>query len=99
MHLRSAIIFCLLLPFPYQSPQDTIRRHYESAETARQAGNLEAAQFEYAAILGEGYRRLSRIHFARSEYRLALTVFEPAKQYRPEYPELIVDLAIAYFGT
>ena len=99
MHLRSAIIFCLLLPLSYQSPQDTIRRHYESAETARQAGNLEAAQSEYAAILGEGYRRLSRIHLARSEYQFALTVLEPAQKYQQESPELLVDLAIAYFGA
>jgi len=99
MHLRSAIIFCLLLPLPYQSPQDTIRQHYESAETARQAGNLEAAQSEYAAILGEGYRRLSRIHLARSEYQAALTVLEPAQKYQPESPELLVDLAITYFGA
>ena len=99
MRLGSIIIFCLLLPLLYQSPQDTIRRHYESAETARHAGNLEAAESEYAAILGEGYQRLGRIHSARSEYQLALTVLEPAQKYRPHSPELLVDLAVAYFGA
>ena len=99
MLLRSSIIFCLLLPLVYQSPQDTIRRHYESAEAARQAGNLEAAEAEYAAILGEGYQRLGTIYLASSQYQLALKVLEPAQKYRPDSPELLVESAIAYFGA
>ena len=42
-------VICLLL-IVHQSPQDTIRQHYESAEAARVAGNLEAAEDEYKAI-------------------------------------------------
>jgi tetratricopeptide (TPR) repeat protein len=99
MRLRSTIICCLLLPLFYQSAQDTIRRHYQAAEAARQAGNLEAAESEYAAILGEGYHRLGKIYSARSDYGQALTVFESAQKYRPNSAEVLVDLAIAYFGA
>lgn len=99
MHLRSIITFCLFLPLVYQSPQDSIRRHYQSAEAARQAGNLDAAESEYIAILAEGYQRLGRIYSARAEYPLALTALEAAQRYRPNSPEVLVDLAIAYFGA
>ena len=99
MRLRSTIISCFLFLLVYQSPQDTIRQHYEAAEAARLAGNLDAAESEYAAILGEGYERLGRIYSARSDYQLALTVLEAAQSYRPNSPEVLVDLAIAYFGA
>ncbi len=99
MQLRSIITFCLFLPLVYQSPQDTIRQHYQSAEAARNAGNLEAAESEYAFILAEGYQRLGKIYSARSEYPLALTALEAAQKYRPDSPEVLVDLAIAYFGA
>ena len=99
MRLRSTIISCLLFLLVYQSPQDTIQQHYQSAEAARRAGNLDAAESEYASILGEGYERLGRIYSARSDYKLALTVLEAAQGYRPNSPELLVDLAIAQFGA
>ena len=81
MRLRSTIIFGLLFLLVYQSPQDAIRHHYELAEAARAAGNLDVAESEYAAILGEGYERLGKIYSARSEYQLALTVLEAAQKY------------------
>jgi tetratricopeptide (TPR) repeat protein len=99
MRLRSTIISCFLFFLVCQSPQDTIRQHYQAAEAARLAGNLEAAESEYNAILGEGYERLGRVYSARSDYQLAVTVLEAAQRYRPDSPELLVDLAIAYFGA
>ncbi|HWN08661.1 MAG TPA: tetratricopeptide repeat protein [Pyrinomonadaceae bacterium] len=99
MRLRSTIISGLLFLLVHQSPQDTIRQHYQSAEAARQAGNLEAAESEYAAILGEGYQRLGRLYSARSDYQLAVTVLEVAQKYRPNSPEVLVDLGIAYFSA
>jgi tetratricopeptide (TPR) repeat protein len=99
MPSRSTIIFWLLLLLVSQSPQDTIRQHYESAEAARQAGNLAAAEAEYAVILGEGYERLGKIHVTRAEYQQALTTLEAAQKYRPNSPDVLVDLAIAYFGA
>lgn len=99
MRLRSTILSCLLFLLVHQSPQDTIRQHYKLAEAAQHAGNLEAAESEYAAILGEGYHRLGRLYFARSEYQLAVTALEVAQKYRPNSPEVLVDLGIAYFGA
>jgi len=99
MRLRTPIIFCLLFALGYQSPEDTIRQHYKLAEAARQAGNLDAAESEYGAILGEGYQRLGRIYTARSDYLLGIPVLEAAQKYGPNSPEVLVDLAIAYFGA
>ncbi len=99
MRLRPTIISCLLLLLVYQSPQDKIRQHYQSAEAARLAGNLDAAESEYASILGEGYQRLGRVYSARSDYKLAVAVLEAAQGYRSDSPELLVDLAIAHFGA
>ena len=58
MRLRANITFCLLFLLVHQTPQDTIRQHYKLAEAARQAGDLDTAESEYFAILGEGYQRL-----------------------------------------
>lgn len=82
-----------------QSPQDKIRQHYQAAEAARLAGNLDVAGSEYAAIAAEGYERLAWIYSARSDYQLAVTVLEAAQLYRPNSPELLVDLAIAHFNA
>jgi tetratricopeptide (TPR) repeat protein len=99
MSLRATIISGLLLVLVFQTPQDKIRQHYELAEAARHAGNLGAAESEYAAILGEAYVRLGRVYTARSDHQRALTVLEAAQNYRPNSPEVLVDLAIAYFGA
>ena len=99
MRLRSiAIPLFLLFLFACQSPEDTIRQHYEAAEAQRLAGNLLAAESEYKAILQEGYQRLGEVFLAEEDYRRALTALEPAAEYRPTSPVLI-NLAIAYFGT
>lgn len=95
----SCVFFLLVQPSPAQSPQDKIRQHYEAAEAARLAGNLDVAGSEYAAIAAEGYERLGWIYSARSNYQLAVTVLEVAQRYRPDSPELLVDLAIAYFNA
>jgi tetratricopeptide (TPR) repeat protein len=99
MLVRSSIIVGLLLLVVSPTPQDKIRQHYEAAEAARLAGNLETAEAEFAAILGEGYQRLGRIYSARSEYLPALSALETAQQYRPSASDVQVDLAIAYFGA
>ena len=58
MRLGSTFLPFLLLLSVFQSPQDTLRQHYEAAEAQRLAGNLGAAEAEYSAILAEGYGRL-----------------------------------------
>ena len=99
MLIRSTVIPLFLLLLAYQSPQDSIRQHYQAAEAARVAGNLEAAESEYAAILGEGYQRLGRIHYAQGDYKSAVSVLEVAQKYRAASAEVLVDLAIAHFGA
>ena len=53
--------------------QDTIKQHYEAAEAHKRAGNLAAAEAEFAAILAEGYGRLGEIYMAQKAYEKAVT--------------------------
>ena len=79
--------------------QETVRKHYETAEAQRVAGNLAAAEAEYTEILGEGYERLGEIYLALEDHRRAITVLEAAAAYRPNSPAVLIDLAIAYYGA
>jgi tetratricopeptide (TPR) repeat protein len=97
MHSR---LTCLLLSFlllPFQSPRDSIRQHYEAAEAHHRAGNLVAAEGEYVAILTEGYHRLGTLYTAQENYQQAVGALETAAAYRSDSPQILVDLAIAYF--
>ncbi|HEV7745120.1 MAG TPA: tetratricopeptide repeat protein [Pyrinomonadaceae bacterium] len=91
-----SFVFLLLV---FQSQEDPIRKHYEAAEAARSAGNLEAAESEYTAILAAGYQRLGKIYSAQSDQLRAISVLESAQRYQPDSPELLTDLAIAYFNA
>jgi tetratricopeptide (TPR) repeat protein len=99
MRTPLTIISCFLLLIVFQSPEDPIRQHYQAAEAARYAGNLEAAEAEYVAILAEGYQRLGKIYSARSDQLRAINVLEAAQKYRPDSPAVLLDLAIAYFSA
>jgi tetratricopeptide (TPR) repeat protein len=99
MRLRSNALPLLLLLFVFQSPQGNIRRHYDAAEAARRAGNFDAAEREYAAILAEGYAQLGRIYSAENRYSEAVETLEAAARYAPDSVATLVDLAIAYFDS
>src|SRR5215207_6005520 len=90
-----ALLLCLFAPF--QAPGDSFRKHYEAAEAYQRAGNLEAAQAEYAAILAEAYPAAGRVYAAQSNYRGEVAAMEAAAAHRPDSPEVLVGLAIAYF--
>lgn len=97
MRLRSTIFPLALLLIVWQSPQDLIRRHYETAEAERAAGNLTTAEAEYTAILAEGYARLGEISLGLEEPEHAVTALESAVEYQPNSTPLLISLAIAYF--
>jgi tetratricopeptide (TPR) repeat protein len=101
MRLRSTLLLLLPLLFAFQSPQpqDSVRRHYEAAEAQRRAGNLAAAESEYAAILVEGYGKLGKIYSAQKQYAEAITALEAAARLSPESEEVLLDLSIAYFDA
>jgi tetratricopeptide (TPR) repeat protein len=98
MRLAATVIPGLFFLFVCQSPQDTIRQHYETAEAQRAAGNLVAAETEYTAILGEDYERLGEIYLALEEYRRAIRA-RTAAIYQPNSPAVLIDLAIAYYDA
>jgi tetratricopeptide (TPR) repeat protein len=97
MHLRLACLFLSLLLLPFQSPRDSIRQYYEAAEAHHRAGNLVAAEADYVAILVEGYQRLGAIYTAQANYQGAVAALETAATYRSDSPQVLVELAIAYF--
>jgi tetratricopeptide (TPR) repeat protein len=99
MRLVATVIPSLLFLLVCQTPQDTIRKHYETAEAQRVAGNLAAAEVEYTAILGEGYERLGETYLALEDRGRAITVLETAATYQPNSATVFVDLAIAYYDA
>ena len=99
MYLRSATFPLLVLLVVFQSPQDSIRQHYQAAEAHRLAGNLPAAESEFTAILAEAYGTLGKIYAARKQYQQAITVLESAAGRAPDSQEVLIDLAIAYFDA
>lgn len=97
MYLRSATFPLLLLLVLFQSPQDSIRQHYQAAEAHRLAGNLAGAEFEFTAILAKGYGRLGKIYSARKQYQQAIKILESAAVAAPDSQQVQLDLTIAYF--
>ena len=98
MYLRAAITPIFLL-ITFQSPQDSIRKHYEAAEKLSRSGRLAAAEAEYVAILAEAYSNLGRMNAAQKEYTRAVEALEAAALYAPESQAVLIDLAIAYFDA
>lgn len=99
MYLRSTFLPLLFLLIAFQTPQDSLRQHYERAEADRRAGNLAAAEAEYTDILAEAYTELGKIYSAQKKYREAVPVLERAAAYRPDSQDVLVDLSIAYFDN
>ncbi len=99
MYLRSATLPLLLLLVVFQSPQDSIRQHYQAAEAHRLAGNLAGAESEFTAILAEAYGRLGKIYSARKQYQQAISLLESAAGRAPESQDVLLDLTIVYFDT
>lgn len=97
--MSSSFVGLLLLIVLFQSPRDTIRQHYETAEAQRSAGNPVAAEAEYSAILAEAYGKLGRVYSAQKEYKNAITALEAAALYGPNDEGILIDLAIAYFDS
>ena len=98
-HLLWAGVSLFVLLFPFQSPSDQIRQHYEAAEAYHRAGNLEKAESEYSAILAVGYSKLGKIYLAQKDYPKAIATLEEAVKVTPNSQDTQVDLAIAYFDT
>jgi tetratricopeptide (TPR) repeat protein len=99
MRLRCSIIVLSFLFVGWQSPRDTIRRHYEAAEAERIAGNPAAAEREYTAILAEGYARMGEVSLGLDEPGRAIPALEAAREYGPTATTPLVNLAIAYFDA
>ncbi|MCA1616200.1 MAG: tetratricopeptide repeat protein, partial [Acidobacteria bacterium] len=99
MYYPSAFLALLLLLSPAQAPGDSFRKHYEAAEAHHRAGRLVEAEAEFAAILAGAYPALGKVYTAQSNYKGAVAALEAAAARRPDSPEVLVELAIAYFNA
>ena len=97
MYLRSAFLPLLISVFVFQSQGDLFRRHYEAAQNYQLAGNYPAAEAEFKIILAESYLRLGKVYAAQGKYEPAVTALKTATSIRPNSPDGLVDLSIAYF--
>lgn len=97
-HLSFNAILCLVFVLNFQTPQETIRKHYEAAEAQRRAGNLVGAELEYTAIIAEAYEKLGEVYTAEEDYSRAIQVLETAASYRPNTLSVQIALSIARFG-
>jgi tetratricopeptide (TPR) repeat protein len=93
----SAFLLFVCLLSPPQIPRDYFQLHYEKAEALRRSGNLDGAEAEFKAILGEAYSKLGEAASIQANYAEAVSALEAAAGYRGESSETLVDLAIAYF--
>ena len=96
MYSAAAFLLLVLLISP-QVPRDSFQLHYERAEALRRRGDLNAAESEYKAILGEAYFKLGRIFGTQKNYPAAVTALESAVGYGPESTAVLIELAIACF--
>ncbi len=95
----TGFLLAFLLAAFLQSPRDSIRQHYEAAESYRRSGNLVAAENEFKAILAEAYPNLGRIYIAQENYKAAVETLElsaanpssPANPANPSSPPNAVN--------
>ncbi|HEY7784047.1 MAG TPA: hypothetical protein VIB00_04955, partial [Pyrinomonadaceae bacterium] len=93
MCFRSLLVPLVVLLLPFQQQGDLFRRHYEAAEAHRRAGNIGAAEAEFKLILAEAYHRIGRVYSAQTDYPASVAALESANRFKPESPEIVVDLS------
>src|SRR5438309_77181 len=106
MRLGPIIASLGLLIFVWQSPQDLIRQHYESAEAQRLAVNLTAVASEYTASAAEGDEQFGdqpQLHVVIGRaYRQSGLLSEAAEEFKravaldPHFPRAHYYLGITY---
>src|SRR5690349_13684069 len=99
MQLRSTCLPLLFLLALLQSPQESLRQHYQAADGFARAGNAAAADKEYRAFLAISYNQLGKNYLAQQAYASAITALEAAARYDDSAPDTLVTLAIAYFDA
>ena len=92
-------LLALLFALPFQSSPEQFRQRFEAAEAQRRAGNIESAEKEYVSILADGYHKLGRTYSAQGDHGAAVVAFESAIANKQNFPDALVDLAIALFNT
>jgi tetratricopeptide (TPR) repeat protein len=98
MYLR-LIALAFLLSFFLVPPQgDLFRKHYESANANRRAGNYDAAEAEFKVILALAYKQLGKIYSAQGNYPASINAFEIALA-TLDANDALIDLSISYFHT
>jgi superkiller protein 3 len=98
-HFSPSVVPLLLLVFVFQTPPDSVQKHFQAAEAQRRAGDPAGAEKEYKSVLAEGYGKLGKVYAAEKKYPQAVRALESARLYGADSEELLIDLAIAYFNA
>ena len=97
--LPSLVPLLLLVLVFFQSPQDTVQKHFQAADAQRRAGNPAGAEKEYEAVLAEGYGKLGKVYAAEKRYQPAISALESARLYGPDSQEVLIDLQVCGFAS
>jgi tetratricopeptide (TPR) repeat protein len=97
MYSHLALIPLLFLTAAFQSPGDSIQRHYKAAQDFQNAGRLDEAESEYKKALGLSYRNLARALLAEGKYQKAVRAVESSASFGAGSESLLIDQATAYF--
>jgi tetratricopeptide (TPR) repeat protein len=97
MFFRLAIFPLLILTAGFQSPNESIERHYKAAQDLHSAGRASEAEAEYKAALAEAYRGLGKVLLAGGEYQKAAKALDSAVAHGAASEAALVEQATAYF--
>jgi len=80
---------------PQPAQEDTLKKHYDTAQRVQAAGNLAQAKLEYQAFLADALHRLADHRANTGDLDRALFLFEQASLFAPEDTALRLDFAEA----
>ena len=99
LYLPATLIPLFLLVFNSPSPQSSPLPKVLEPPAQIQSADSARAEKEITLALAESYAKLGKIYLAEKKYQQAISTLVMVTSYRPSYPELSIDLAIACFNA
>ena len=78
-------------------PAQLLENHYDKAQAAGKAGDLQGAERECQQVITLGLQQLGNIESGKGNYAEAANLLQAAVDSSPAYADAQVDLAIVYF--
>ena len=97
--IYAAVFFVVAISIAYSqtgaSTPDTLRQHYEAAQSAQAAGQLDRASAEYQAFVAEALRRIAKRWGAAGDLDKAISLLRDALGLTPDEVGLRLEYAEA----